>query len=93
MKESIKFTIAQDGTVSEEVIGAIGHECENRTRSIEEKLGEVTNVTHKSEYYLHQPIDNFWENQNIPVQNSNSEWRISMRKQVEELRNTNLLEN
>ena len=95
MKQSIKFTIAQDGTVSEEVIGAIGNECENRTRSIEENLGEVTHVKHKSEYYLAQPIDNFWINQDIKVQNNEPDpaWRTAMRKQVEELKNRNHLEN
>jgi len=62
-QQKLKFIIRQDGTVSEEVIGAIGHECENITRSIEEKLGEVTYVETKPEYYLAQPIENFWKQQ------------------------------
>ena len=47
----IKYTIKQDGTVTEEVIGAVGNECENLTRNIEEKLGVVQRVEHKPEYY------------------------------------------
>ncbi len=50
-KQSLKFTIRQDGTVTEEVMGVIGNECENITRSIEEKLGEVTHVETKPEFY------------------------------------------
>ena len=50
-QQSIKFSIKQDGTVTEEVIGAVGNECENLTRNIEEKLGVVQRVEHKPEYY------------------------------------------
>ena len=39
-RESIKFTIRQDGTFIETVEGVYGAECENLTRNIEEKLGE-----------------------------------------------------
>ena len=46
-------------------------------------------LKHKSEYYLAQPIDNFWINQDIKVQ-PDPAWRTAMRKQVEEL---NQLEN
>ena len=61
-QQKLKFSIRQDGTVSEEVFGAVGNECENITRSIEEKLGNVTYVETKPEYYLAQPIENFWKN-------------------------------
>ena len=50
-QQSIKFVIKQDGTVTEEVMGAVGKECENLTRNIEEKLGVVEVVEHKAEYY------------------------------------------
>ena len=50
-QQTIKFSIKQDGTVTEEVIGAVGNECENLTRNIEEKLGVVQRVEHKAEYY------------------------------------------
>ncbi len=61
-QQTIKFTISQDGIVSEEVMGVVGNECENITKSIEEKLGNVTYVETKPEYYLAQPIENFWKN-------------------------------
>ena len=50
-QQSIKFIIKQDGTVTEEVIGAVGNECESLTKNIEEKLGVVQRVEHKPEYY------------------------------------------
>ena len=62
-KQTLKFTIRQDGLVSEEVIGVFGNTCQDLTRSIEKKLGEVTYVETKPEYYLAQPIENFWKQQ------------------------------
>ena len=50
-QQSIKFIIKQDGTVTEEVIGAVGNECESLTKNIEEKLGVVQRVERKPEYY------------------------------------------
>ena len=50
-QQSIKFIIKQDGTVTEEVIGAVGNECERLTKNIEDKLGVVQRVEHKPEYY------------------------------------------
>ena len=50
-QQSIKFVIKQDGTVTEEVIGVVGNECENLTKNIEEKLGVVQRIEHKPEYY------------------------------------------
>ena len=50
-QQTIKFTIRQDGTVTEEVIGAVGNECESLTKNIEQKLGVVQRVEHKPEYY------------------------------------------
>ena len=50
-KQTIKFTISQDGTVAEEVFGVIGSECQDITKSIEEKLGNVNYVETKPEYY------------------------------------------
>ena len=51
MKQTIRFTIRQDGRVTEEVSGAIGDECHSITKSIEENLGQVSYVEHKPEYY------------------------------------------
>ena len=62
-KQTLKFTIRQDGLVTEEVIGVICNACQDLTRSIEEKLGEVTHVETKPEHYLAQPIENFWKQQ------------------------------
>ena len=53
-QQKLKFTIRQDGYVTEEVMGVIGNECENITRSIEEKLGGVTYVETKPEFYQQQ---------------------------------------
>ena len=50
-QQSIKFTIRQDGTVTEEVIGVVGNDCENLTKRIEERLGVVERVEHKLDYY------------------------------------------
>ncbi len=55
-QETIKFIIKQDGSVTEEVIGIIGNDCEGLTRNIEEKLGTVKKVDYKSEYYQTQII-------------------------------------
>ena len=50
-QQTIKFTIRQDGTVTEEVMGVVGNDCENLTKRIEERLGVVEKVEYKSEYY------------------------------------------
>ena len=63
-KQSIKFTIRQDGTVIEEVMGAIGNECQDITKSIEEKLGKVTYVETKPEYYQSRKNVTLQYNQN-----------------------------
>mgnify|MGYP001357711819 FL=1 len=52
----LKFSIRQDGLVSEEVFGTVGNECENLTRTIEEKLGEVTYIEPKPEYYQQENV-------------------------------------
>ena len=55
-QQKLKFSIRQDGLVSEEVFGTVGNECENLTKSIEEKLGEVTYIEHKPEYYQQENV-------------------------------------
>ena len=50
-QQTIRFTIRQDGTVTEEVMGVVGTDCENLTKTIEERLGVVERVEHKAEYY------------------------------------------
>ena len=53
-KQTLKFTIRQDGLVSEEVMGVVGNACQDLTKSIEEKLGEVTYIETKPEFYQQQ---------------------------------------
>ena len=55
-KETIKFSIRQDGTVAEEVFGVIGDACQDLTKTIEEKLGNVTYVETKPEYYQQENV-------------------------------------
>ena len=55
-KQTIKFTIRQDGTVAEEVFGVIGNACQDLTKTIEEKLGNVTYVETKPEYYQQENV-------------------------------------
>ena len=51
MPKSIKFTIRQDGTATEEVTGTVSNECEELTKLIDNKLGTVTQKLYKPEYY------------------------------------------
>ena len=53
-KQTLKFTIRQDGLVTEEVMGVVGNAFQDLTRSIEKKLGEVTYVETKPEFYQQQ---------------------------------------
>ena len=66
-QKTIKYIIKQDGTVTEEVIGAVGNECERLTKNIEKKLGEVQRVEHKPEYYKNE--------QSVDVQQPLTKWR------------------
>ena len=50
-QQTIKFKIRQDGTVTEEVMGVVGNDCQNLTKRIEERLGVVERVEYKPEYY------------------------------------------
>ena len=63
-KQTLKFIIRQDGYVTEEVMGVIGNQCQEITKSIEEKLGEVSYVETKPEYYQTQKNVTFQHNQN-----------------------------
>ena len=55
-QQQIKFTIRQDGLVSEEVLGVVGDTCQDLTKSIEENLCEVTYVETKPEYYQQKNV-------------------------------------
>ena len=62
-KESIKFTIRQDGTIEEEVIGVQGDTCESLTKELEAKLGDLESRVYKSEYYKQKDVT-LQQNQN-----------------------------
>ena len=53
-KQTITFKIRQDGIVEERVDGVKGDVCENLTKDLEAKLGDLTRRIHKSEYYQKQ---------------------------------------
>ena len=50
-QQTIKFTIRQDGYVTEEVIGATSSECVKITQSVDDNLGELKTRQYKPEYY------------------------------------------
>ena len=50
-KQTLKFTIRQDGSVKEEVIASTSTECVEITKSIEEKLGSLETRQFKPEFY------------------------------------------
>ena len=50
-QQKLRFSIRQDGTVTEEVIGTIRSECISLTEQIEEKLGVFQTRQFKPEFY------------------------------------------
>ena len=50
-KQTLKFTIRQDGHVTEEVIGVASAECVELTRQIDIKLGGLETRQFKPEFY------------------------------------------
>ena len=55
-KETIKYTIRQDGNVTEEVINVPGDVCIDLTKDIEIKLGDLEQQVYTAEYYQ-QPVN------------------------------------
>ena len=55
-KETIKYTIRQDGNVTEVVFNVPGTECLNLTDDIEIKLGDLEKRVYTSDYY-NQEVD------------------------------------
>ena len=47
----IQIIVTKDGTVSLEVVGAVGAGCLDLTRALEEALGEVESRSCKVEFY------------------------------------------
>ena len=50
-QQTLKISIAQDGTVTEEVLGVQGPECITITENLENSLGEIQWRTESSDYY------------------------------------------
>mgnify|MGYP001434426675 FL=1 len=50
-RETIKYTIRQDGNVTEEVVNVPGSACVDLTSDIEIKLGELENKVYTADYY------------------------------------------
>ena len=50
-QQTLKFTIRQDGYVTEEATGFTSHQCVEITESIEKKLGTLETRQFKSEFY------------------------------------------
>lgn len=50
-KETIKYTIRQDGNVTEEVINVPGDACIDLTKDIEIKLGDLEQQVYTADYY------------------------------------------
>ena len=50
-QQTLKFTIRQDGYVTEEVTGTTSHECVELTREIDNKLGDLETRQFKPEFY------------------------------------------
>ena len=64
-QQTLKFTIRQDGWVTEEVIGATSNECVELTKQIDIKLGDVVTRQYKPEY--------FNNNNNVTLQHDQNE--------------------
>ena len=50
-KQTLKFTIRQDGHVTEEATGFTSHQCVELTKQIEEKLGTLETRQFNPEFY------------------------------------------
>ena len=50
-EETIKYTIRQDGKVTQEVFNVTGDACINLTEDIEIKLGDLENRVYTADYY------------------------------------------
>jgi len=63
-KQTLKFTIRQDGHVTEEVIGAASGECLELTEEIDNKLGVLETRQFKPEFYSNNKNVTLQHNQN-----------------------------
>ena len=63
-QETIKFTIRQDGMVSEQVLGVYGDACENLTKRVEDALGHVHFTQETADRYVTNTVQ---EQQNVTL--------------------------
>ena len=63
-QETIKFTIRQDGMVTEEVLGVYGDACENLTKRVEDALGHVHFTQETADRYVSNIVQ---EQQNVTL--------------------------
>ena len=54
--ETIKFSLSQDGNVTQEVYNVSGSACVDLTKDIEIKLGDLEDRVYSTEYYQ-QPLN------------------------------------
>jgi|TARA_R100000781_G_scaffold63017_1_gene39972 hypothetical protein len=55
-KQTLKFTIRQDGYVTEEVTGVQGTQCVNLTEKIENELGDIQWRKETPDYYKQENL-------------------------------------
>lgn len=58
-QQTVKFTIKQDGTIAEQVIGAKGNECMLITERIENRIGDVVSRDFSPAFYETEAVDEY----------------------------------
>ena len=75
--QKIKFIISQDGTVTEEVQGAVSKECLDVTLPFEQALGSVNSREYKPEYYVSLQQSQNKNNKQVSINQSIDDGRLS----------------
>ena len=63
-QQTLKFTIRQDGYVTEEATGFTSHQCVEITESIEKKLGTLETRQFNPEFYSNNVAQQQKQNEN-----------------------------
>ena len=66
-QETIKFTIRQDGMVSEEVLGVYGDACERLTKRVEDALGHVHFTQETADRYVNNTVPVSYTHLTLPT--------------------------
>ncbi len=82
-KITLKFTIRQDGHVTEEVIGTTSHECVELTKQIDNALGDLETRQFKPEFYSNNVALQHSQNQAEKKGQISESLRISEKEQSE----------